>query len=314
MQFNINVIIVCIAIGQMLCNAQETTTNDMLTKATELDCSQFTTDYDIVQTFPFRVYVGSMLNNRTYALMDSVQNIVTLYINKESYVPSNIFCLKNLQTLIIDETPLNYGNLDYDTGIMADGLGNLKKLTKLEIYNTRINKMTDQLSNLTALKSLTLINCGLSSLPNLSKLFALTNLTIHSNPLTSLTGLSRVSTLDLANCHFSNIPVMAVPTALQYLNMENNELSQVNNLNNYRGLYSVNFNGNKIKELLPTIGQLTVLNTLIASNNELWNFPQEVPRWNYLRTLNIANNTFASYELQVIKDNYKTRTLVKLTI
>jgi hypothetical protein len=314
MQFNINVVIGCIVIVQMLCNAQQTTTKGMLTMASKLDCSQFKTDVEIVRALPFHTSMGSMLVNRTYALTNADNTIHTLYIHRESYVPSNIFCLKNLRVLTIDGTSFNYSTLGYQWGVIPDELGNLKLLNNLQIYNTRINKMTDQLSNLTGLTQLGLINCGLSSLPNLSKLISLTNLTIHSNPLTSLVGLLRVTTLDLYNCQFSDIPAMISPTTLFYLNMENNQLSYVDNLNVYKQLRTINFNGNKIKELLPTINQLIYLTTFLLSKNELQQLPNDILSLTSLRTLNITNNKFAPSELQLIKDNFKKqRPVVNLT-
>jgi len=314
MQFNINVVIVCIVIVQMLCNAQQTTTKGMSTITSKLDCSQFKTDLQIVRELPFDTSMGSMLLNRTYALTNADNTIHTLYIHKESHVPFTIFCLKNLRVLTIDGASFNYSTLGHQWGVIPDELGNLKQLSILQIYNTRINKMTDQLSNLTSLAQLSLINCGLSSLPSLSTLYSLTNLTIHSNPLTSLVGLYRTTTLDLYNCQFSDIPAMAVPTALLYLNMENNQISYVDDLKVYNQLRTINFNGNKIKELLSTINQLTYLTTLLLSKNELRELPEGILGLTSLRTLNITNNIFAPSELQLIKDKFKTqRPLVNLT-
>jgi Leucine-rich repeat (LRR) protein len=355
MQFNINVVIVCFIIGQMLCNAQdETTTNAMWANANEPDCNQFMNDVEILRSLPFHTPVNPIYTgHQTYALMNSNSSIGTLYIYNESYVPSNIFCLKNLVTLTIDGTPFHYinGSLAYQKGVIPDALGNLKLLHTLNIRNTQINemtdhfgnleglnvlyilntpihkmtdylsnltgltvlsienskidKMTDQLGSLTGLTSLNLINCGLSSLPNLSKLIRLTTLNIASNPLTSLDGLYRVAGLDLSNCQFSNIPVMAYPTALTYLNMQNNQLSYVDSLNLYKSLISANFAGNRIKELLPTVGQLTSLTTLYLSRNELSELPIDIIRLPKLAILNIANNTFSPSELQSTKNVYK---------
>jgi len=354
MQFNINVVIVCIVIVQMVCNAQQTTTKAMWANANEPDCNQFMNDVEILRSLPFHTPLDPIYTSgRTYALMNSNSNINTLYIYNESYVPSNIFCLKNLVTLTIDGTPFHYisGNLDYQTGVIPDSLGNLKLLQTLNILNTQINKMTDHFGNLTGLRmlqivntpihemtdhlgnltglttliiqnskihkmtdhlgnlrgltSLKLINCSVTSLPNLSKLTGLTYLNTVSNPLTSLVGLYRVTSLELSNCQFSNIPTMAIPTALTSLYMQNNQLSYVDNLNLYKSLISANFAGNRIKELLPTVGQLTSLTTLYLSNNELSALPIDIIRLPKLAILNIANNTFSPSELQSTKNVYK---------
>ncbi len=79
-------------------------------KAVPLVCSRFKDDLEILDSLPFLSYIGSMTNDRTYALMETTNhNIHTLQIKRESYVPHNVFCLKNLRTLIIDGTPLKYG-------------------------------------------------------------------------------------------------------------------------------------------------------------------------------------------------------------
>lgn len=100
---------------------------------------------------------------------------------------------------------------------------------------------------------------------------------------------------------------MANPTALVTHSMENNRLSQVNNLGLYKNLRSVNFNGNTIDQLLPSIAQLLNLNTLILSNNKLWFLPNEILGLHYLQALNIASNAFLSPELQLIKDKFKVQ-------
>jgi Leucine-rich repeat (LRR) protein len=356
MQFNINVIIVCIIIGQMLCNAAEqTTTNAMWANANEPDCNQFMNDFEIVRSLPFHTPLDPITTSRrTYALMNTNKAIVdTLCIYNESYVPPNIFCLKNLVTLTIDGTPFHYinGNLDYQTGVVPDSLRNFKLLQTLNIRNTQINKMTDYFGNLTSLRmlnienseihkmtdhfgnltgltvlnirnskihkmtdhlgsltgltSLVLINCSVTSLPNLGKLTGLTSLSTVSNPLTSLVGLYRVTTLELSNCQFSNIPAMAIPTALTSLYMQNNQLSYVDNLDLYKSLRSANFDGNRIKQLQPSIGQLTSLTVLSLSNNELSELPIGIIKLPNLAALNIANNRFSPSELQATKNAYK---------
>ena len=71
-----------------------------------LNCRQFTQDYEIVLSLPFAAPFNPLTTNsdRIRAFMDNDNRITKLFLYKENNVPLNIFCLKNLVELTINET------------------------------------------------------------------------------------------------------------------------------------------------------------------------------------------------------------------
>jgi hypothetical protein len=80
----------------------------------ELDCSQFIDDYDIIRQFPFPVLINpsEYTFEQSIVVMNKNNTFVQeIYIIEEEVVPSSVFCLSNLQMLSILETPFQDGNL-----------------------------------------------------------------------------------------------------------------------------------------------------------------------------------------------------------
>jgi hypothetical protein len=88
----------------------------MKTNLSELDCSQFIDDYDILRQFPFPILIHlaadeEELDFRTEAFMGENDTFVAgLMIYKESIVPWSIYCLSNLRTLQVHQTPFENSN------------------------------------------------------------------------------------------------------------------------------------------------------------------------------------------------------------
>jgi hypothetical protein len=82
----------------------------------EFDCSQFIDDYDILRQFPFptTIYLADDDEHKygiSAAFMDENNTFVeTLAIYNEKVVPWSVFCLTNLEMLLIDHTPFENGN------------------------------------------------------------------------------------------------------------------------------------------------------------------------------------------------------------
>jgi hypothetical protein len=82
----------------------------------ELDCSQFIDDYDILRQLPFRISINLAADDdreagRSVAFMDKTDTFVKiLAIYKEKVVPRIVFCLSNLEGLKIEFTPFENGN------------------------------------------------------------------------------------------------------------------------------------------------------------------------------------------------------------
>jgi hypothetical protein len=84
----------------------------------DLDCSQFSSDYDVLYHFSFLIMINPIINNwgKSIATMDTNGTLVIdLQLHGESVVPLSIFCLKNLGDLYIYNTPFPNGNSSLST-------------------------------------------------------------------------------------------------------------------------------------------------------------------------------------------------------
>jgi len=78
----------------------------------ELDCSQFIDDHDIIRQFPFPVLINPSEYTFEQSIVTMNKNntfVQGIYIIQEEVVPSSVFCLSNLQILSILETPFQDG-------------------------------------------------------------------------------------------------------------------------------------------------------------------------------------------------------------
>jgi hypothetical protein len=88
----------------------------MKTNLSELNCSQFIDDYDILRQFPYPISVNLAADDdnehlQTIAFMDTNDTFVkTLAIYYENIVPWSVYCLSNLDELQVYGTPFENGN------------------------------------------------------------------------------------------------------------------------------------------------------------------------------------------------------------
>ena len=64
-----------------------------------LDCSQYSSDYEILSSFPFITYVNPLVTStaKTFALMEPDESVSYLNTVNQRYVPLTVFCLKSLK-------------------------------------------------------------------------------------------------------------------------------------------------------------------------------------------------------------------------
>lgn len=77
-----------------------------------LDCSQFSSDYDVVYHFLFKIMINPINYGwqKSTAYMDTTGTYIQqLNLRDENAVPLSIFCLKNLQQLSILNMPFPSG-------------------------------------------------------------------------------------------------------------------------------------------------------------------------------------------------------------
>ncbi|CAF4054478.1 unnamed protein product [Adineta steineri] len=123
--------------------------------------------------------------HRTGIFVDSLTLVDT-----NSTIPESIFCLKELKYLIIKD-------MVFTNGVVPGSLANLQLLRRLEITNTIITNMTNQLTSLTRLYWLILVNCSLSQLPDLSNMSDIGHVQLEQNRLSKIDGLNDFDITDI---------------------------------------------------------------------------------------------------------------------
>lgn len=131
-----------------------------------------------------------------------------------------------------------------------EGMENLTQLTELTITGGNLSA-TDLLiiAGLPKLEKLTLTDCGLSSITNLSKAPSLTY-------------------LDLSNNAIRDIAPLSFMTKLLTLNLSHNALTNLNALSALSNLQSLDISYNSLVSLVPLAG-CTGLQTLLVNNNSI---------------------------------------------
>lgn len=207
-------------------------------------------------------------------------------IRKALHIPEGIAVYTNdlweLRSFVIPDDARNYSDLKYlpyleelsvsngqDSLAYITELENLKKLT---IKDTSVNAETLQsIFQHTGLTSLTLRNCGLTSLLGFEGLTELTYLDLGENVLRNLTPLSNLKKLqELHLDHNAVVGLTALQnlTALKKLDLSYNSIVNLNPLATLHTLQQLNLRSNLITNI-NAIGRLTTLGYLDLSYNKI---------------------------------------------
>jgi Leucine-rich repeat (LRR) protein len=299
----------------------------LFSSISEIDCSKYLNDEDIIHNLSFTVHINPDIPNpaMTVAKMDNKYNVFSLKITYAECVPSLIFCLKHLSTLEIVNT--NFCHFEKRIPPEIELLAS--SLTELRISNTKIPHLPNEISKLTRLHTLKLINISLESIPdsigdllslkililndnNLSTLpETMTNLellqylTLSNNPnlrsIKSLNGHPSLGFLEMRNCPIEllphNLPQLTV------LHMTNNKLSHLNGIESLgkatNGNKIFDFDGNRILTITPSIDSVRNLYQLQLGRNALVVLPSNMFNIPTLAHLDIRSNRFPARDLQI---------------
>jgi len=263
-----------------------------------LQCNQYANDLDILSHFPFTVGLDYKQQgpDKSTAILDSDNSSVVMLQLRQagSIVPESVFCLKNLQALDIV-------NMFFVNGIVPETLSNLQQLHTLGITNTPITKMTDKLSTLQRLQSLTLDKCSLTHLPNLSGLSNLIRLSLPNNQLSKLEGLIKVNSLSLYKNLFTKIPTLAVPEALSRLDMNFNPVTNMYMVTYFTNLTDLRLSETKISVIPPEITELEDLFFLDLAHTQITHIPRTILEMPKLQFLVVQRNSIPQEEVDSIK-------------
>lgn len=164
-------------------------------------------------------------------------------------------------------------------------------ITHLELSNSEIEALPQDICNLTQLETLELANNLLTTVPDLSALTQLRNLDISYNKLCLIHSLSALKELEFLN--LKNNELMAVPglenlTELRELYLTNNKFATVPSLGGLLKLERLHMNDNLLTTV-PNLERLTELQELDLSNNRIVAVP-DLGELFQLTHLSLKNN------------------------
>ena len=298
------------------------------------NCTVYEDDYRIIMAFPFDVAVDLPNENdeTTYVKTDQNENIYYLNIANEMFVPRAVFCLKNLKSLSVRNTPFyNNFQLPAEIELLAHSLnflslnnvsivrlpkqiGQLTNLIRLEITNTGLASVPDDIGNLTSLEILNLSNNNITELPTtITNIRTLTELNLNNNfnlrTVQTLTGHRSLISLQINNCSIKELP-RNLPR-LTSLHMSNNNLNHIFYIKslgyatpNEKSFYLDN---NQIKHIPRQIKRVQNIAFLYLDHNSIPALHPNFFNIKALRYLCISNNHFTNDNLKKYSDIFMTQ-------
>lgn len=217
----------------------------------------------------------------------------TLYTNDlwritEFTVPAEAVCYDDLKHLSFLQS-LTIENGKSDQLDFLSGLGNL---TTLRIVNTPMSdEAVSAIGKLPLLKSLTLSNCGLTTIAGLGGATGLNYLDLSNNTLRNIEALGFMSALTEVNLSHNalvTVAPLAASTGLKKLDVSYNTLSSTSTFSGLSTITELSISNNTLADL-SGIGNLTSLTHLDLSNNTL-TAATELSACTQLIDLNISGN------------------------
>jgi Leucine-rich repeat (LRR) protein len=199
--------------------------------------------------------------------------------------------------------------------IIPDAFTNLKTLRNFWFYHSPIVKVTEQLGTLNNLSMLTMSNCSLTHLPNLSNFQKMWALDLGNNRLSHVDGIPDVQFLELNGNIFKHIPILENGGKLMFLNMSDNPLKNVAPIMFYKNLEGISLSNTNLTSIPPDIDKLQKLQYIDVSNNKLSHLPTNILNLPLLEDLKISNNLLSPNETQAIRKAFeKSHPQLELTI
>ncbi|XP_049840577.1 leucine-rich repeat-containing protein 47-like [Schistocerca gregaria] len=196
---------------------------------------------------------------------------------EESGVDPFLFSLVNLNYLNINETCLTS---------VPDDIGRLINLTSLILYSNNISSLPQTIGKLSKLKILDLSRNKLESIPD------------------EISALGQLSTLNLGTNILTKIPSLVKNTKLSILDLSHNQFEEFPDVchSELIHLSEMKLNGNNIKEVPPTIGQLPAMKMLDLSDNSIATVPGELSDIPKLKEVNLKGNKLSDRRLLKLVD------------
>lgn len=176
----------------------------------------------------------------------------------------------------------------------------LDSLKSLAIYNAQIGN-AQALGQMTQLKELYLINCGLSDISFVKNLTALTNASFYGNEIQDISALgycTELTELSLGYCQVEDISALASAVKLQELGLQGNRISDIEALSSLKNLTGLNLMSNQVKDISP-LKELKELSVLGLADNQISDI-SDLEGMNRLYNLSLDVNDIR--DIHVLKD------------
>ncbi|KAG7197619.1 hypothetical protein KM043_013401 [Ampulex compressa] len=205
---------------------------------------------------------------------------------EKSGLDKTLFNLQSLNYLNITQTCLKE---------IPNELEKLQNLTSLVLHSNEITEIPKTIEKLTKLKVLDCSRNKLTVLPDeVGNLPHLTTMNFGSNQLKTLPSLisnAKLSTLDLSNNQFEIFPDVCYAELIH--------------------LSEIYINGNHIKEVPPAISQLASLKILNLADNSILAIPGELVDCTKLKELHLKGNALADKRLSKLVDQCRTKQILE---
>ena len=190
---------------------------------------------------------------------------------------------------------LAHGNL---LKSLPESICSCQSLRNLSVAGNRIRKLPENLSQLVALEELSVPGNQLLELPNLGKMFNLSDIDLHGNCIEDLS---------------ANGNDFQFLKALETFSLQGNRLKSIpESLGNLKRLRSLNLAENRIQQVPEELRNLPVLTSVWLYSNDLRSLPKELQKSQSLRQLWIENNeNLDKSELEAFIQNMKDARMLK---
>jgi Leucine-rich repeat (LRR) protein len=232
--------------------------------------------------------------------------------NRIYRIPDEIGDLQLLERLglagnRLTKLPESIGKLKRLQGLWAHGnllkslpesICSCQSLRNLSVAGNRIQKLPENLSQLVALEELSVPGNQLVELPNLGKMFNLSDIDLHGNCIEDLS---------------ANGNDFQFLKALETFSLQGNQLKSIpGSLGNLKRLRSLNLAENRIQHVPEELRNLPVLTSVWLYSNDLRSLPKELQKSQSLRQLWIENNgNLDKSELEAFIQNMKDAKMLK---
>lgn len=214
-------------------------------------------------------------------------------------------CLPRLlKTVIGDVVQLNLSRSKTDLNITPQ----MTPLTELIGIGSHLQQLPNGLNHLKFLQRLLLPLSSLSEIPtSIGDLHNLQAIDLSHNKINfipdSLRKLKNLSTLKLDHNRIILLPVnlFQLPK-LSYLDLSFNKIDEIDSFSGIAPIEELNLESNHLRSISPTIGQLSAVKTLLASNNLLSFLPLELCNCKKLERIELEGNPIGTIPQAIMED------------